>query len=306
MRYLPDLIPRDNKVIPDYFQQRPVGLSAQAKTSAGPTLLGICFLIVALCFIRYVGFAALFGLLALSCSKGGQRWVERTGRFTLTGMARVVIYGLVMLLSVPVYLAYVQQDEVDAAERVAAHERAVRFTADSLVKDSSRKVELYGTLAKAARMAPDSGLRLIIRTDGLVKTAAEKDSVRSISEDLQLQLVQGALERKDFRGSLSAVNKLLDHHRSKPELWFYRARCYIGLDSMQLAVNDLDSAKALNYKAADKLYDKVNPEKRHIVGYCTLCADGSTSSATGRGACSWHGGVAEWNHPIYETYRKYQ
>lgn len=25
-----------------------------------------------------------------------------------------------------------------------------------------------------------------------------------------------------------------------------------------------------------------------------ICADGSRSYATGRGACSWHGGVAEW------------
>lgn len=29
-----------------------------------------------------------------------------------------------------------------------------------------------------------------------------------------------------------------------------------------------------------------------------ICNDGSRSSATGRGACSWHGGVAEW---LYET-----
>ncbi len=27
-----------------------------------------------------------------------------------------------------------------------------------------------------------------------------------------------------------------------------------------------------------------------------LCRDGSRSGATGRGACSWHGGVAEWRH----------
>ncbi len=41
-----------------------------------------------------------------------------------------------------------------------------------------------------------------------------------------------------------------------------------------------------------------------------LCRDGSTSSATGRGACSWHGGVAEWlmdsvEHPMGGT-GKYQ
>jgi len=244
-------------------------------------------------------------LLALSCSNSGKRWLEKAGRFKLTGFAQTVIYGLVILVSVPVYLAYVHQDEVDAAERLAAHGRAVRFTADSLVKDSSRKVALYAVLSTAYRAIPDQGLKLLAQADSLVKTDAEKDSLHRVSTNLQLQLVQQGLERKDYRSSLAVVQKLLVNDRSKPELWFYRARCYIGLDSMQLAVNDLDSAKALNYKPASQLFERVNPLKKHIVGYCTLCADGSTSSATGRGACSWHGGVAEWNHPIYETSRKY-
>ncbi len=39
--------------------------------------------------------------------------------------------------------------------------------------------------------------------------------------------------------------------------------------------------------------------KDEITGYCTLCSDGtySPSCATGRGACSHHGGVAQWNAP---------
>lgn len=39
--------------------------------------------------------------------------------------------------------------------------------------------------------------------------------------------------------------------------------------------------------------------KEEVTGYCTLCNDGtySPSCATGRGACSWHGGVAQWNAP---------
>jgi hypothetical protein len=39
--------------------------------------------------------------------------------------------------------------------------------------------------------------------------------------------------------------------------------------------------------------------REEIAGYCTLCADGSYSPtcATGRGACSHHGGVAQWNAP---------
>lgn len=38
-----------------------------------------------------------------------------------------------------------------------------------------------------------------------------------------------------------------------------------------------------------------------VIGYCTRCMDGtfSPSCATGRGACSHHGGVAQWNAPRY-------
>jgi hypothetical protein len=59
------------------------------------------------------------------------------------------------------------------------------------------------------------------------------------------------------------------------------------------------------------VYHPAVPEKSHteqvttynkeVTGYCTLCGDGtySPSCATGRGACSWHGGVAQWNAPRY-------
>lgn len=60
------------------------------------------------------------------------------------------------------------------------------------------------------------------------------------------------------------------------------------------------------------IYHAAVPEKTHtttettyqnkLVGYCTLCNDGtySPSCATGSGACSWHHGVQEWNAPKYE------
>lgn len=43
--------------------------------------------------------------------------------------------------------------------------------------------------------------------------------------------------------------------------------------------------------------------EQQITGYCTLCNDGtfSPSCATGRGACSHHGGVAQWNAPRYSS-----
>lgn len=74
----------------------------------------------------------------------------------------------------------------------------------------------------------------------------------------------------------------------------------------------LDGIEYLKY-----VYHEAVPEKSHnetitnyrqeITGYCTICNDGtrSPSCATGRGACSHHGGVAQWNAPIYRNIPEY-
>ena len=44
-------------------------------------------------------------------------------------------------------------------------------------------------------------------------------------------------------------------------------------------------------------------QEQVITGYCTLCMDNtySPTCATGKGACSHHGGVQQWNAPRYGT-----
>ena len=53
-------------------------------------------------------------------------------------------------------------------------------------------------------------------------------------------------------------------------------------------------------------YETVTTYEKKITGYCTLCNDGtySPTCATGRGACSHHGGVAQWNAPVYSNVAK--
>ena len=53
-------------------------------------------------------------------------------------------------------------------------------------------------------------------------------------------------------------------------------------------------------------YETVTTYEHEITGYCTLCNDGtySPTCAVGRGACSHHGGVAEYNSPIYSEVPK--
>jgi hypothetical protein len=49
--------------------------------------------------------------------------------------------------------------------------------------------------------------------------------------------------------------------------------------------------------------ETVTTYQKQVTGYCTLCNDGtySPSCATGKGACSHHGGVSQWNAPIYSN-----
>lgn len=71
------------------------------------------------------------------------------------------------------------------------------------------------------------------------------------------------------------------------------------------------TVNSISYKTY--IYHPAVPEKSHtepvttykkeITSYCTLCNDGtySPSCATGRGACSYHGGVSQWNAPVYSN-----
>lgn len=52
-------------------------------------------------------------------------------------------------------------------------------------------------------------------------------------------------------------------------------------------------------------YQPGTPDTKKVVGYCTLCNDGtfSPSCAVGRGACSYHSGVNAYNVAKYITIR---
>ncbi|RZJ84224.1 MAG: tetratricopeptide repeat protein [Chryseobacterium sp.] len=110
---------------------------------------------------------------------------------------------------------------------------------------------------------------------------------------------------KKYKSALTEYATLISFDNADSEIYYQRAYCYYKLGNLKEAVADLTHSKSLGYESAITLYNKVNPLKKRISYYVTRCCDGSTSSAKGRGACSWHGGVCNWNDPVYEEYRKY-
>jgi len=75
---------------------------------------------------------------------------------------------------------------------------------------------------------------------------------------------------------------------------------------------ELDDINYLTYIYHPAVPEISHPEtvttyRKEVTSYCTLCSDGtySPSCATGRGACSHHGWVAQWNAPIYRNIPEY-
>jgi tetratricopeptide (TPR) repeat protein len=114
------------------------------------------------------------------------------------------------------------------------------------------------------------------------------------------------------------VNLLINHHESALDdfgmvieaepnndvAYYERAQCYIALKNIPLAVKNLKEAMRLRHPKADSLYNVINPIIKTKIGTESICCDGTQSKKTGRGACSYHGGVCE-ERPIYKTSRKY-
>lgn len=94
----------------------------------------------------------------------------------------------------------------------------------------------------------------------------------------------------------------------KKEVYYKKGVCSNKLGDISQAIVNFKYASDLGNYEAEKEYNRVNPIIRRIIGYQTVCCDGtySPSNAKGKGACSHHGGVCNWNKPIYEEHRKYE
>lgn len=113
-------------------------------------------------------------------------------------------------------------------------------------------------------------------------------------------------EIRDYETALEYYDRLIGKKLILDTNYYQRALCHKKNGDIKAAVEDLYFSKKEGHEAAAELYEKLNPEKKRIIRYVTRCCDGSTSNSSGSGACSHHGGVCNWNEPVYEIYRKFE
>lgn len=140
----------------------------------------------------------------------------------------------------------------------------------------------------------------IVALESALKFSKNEDSLK-ILRTRAIQYVQ----LKEYDRAIRDYSLLILDNKPDKDLYFERADCYINTKNTQYAVNDLKEAIALGHPEASKIHDKINPLKKRIIRYITRCCDGTESTAKGKGACSRHKGVCDWNEPVYEEYRDY-
>ncbi len=137
-------------------------------------------------------------------------------------------------------------------------------------------------------------------------TAPEKEAIGKVQKEIDIIEVTDLIKAGKYKVALDEVNILLSKDPANAELSFHQAVCYSKTGLVQEAVTALKPLIESGHPGAEELHNKINPIRQRVSYYVTRCRDGSTSDAKGRGACSHHGGVKNWNEPVYEEYRKYE
>lgn len=306
MPFVPDLIPEDKRVLPEYFDPSRIEKTATGpKTPVMNTVLAVLLFGAGAWSYQHPGILVLLFFAGLICTGKGGRFVEKAGRFSLTNPVRAILFALLLVIYIPLYFYYDGQDQAQLAYARQKAKNAARYSADSLKADMLRKDSLQLYAGLAAKTAWPRNFAQLNQMRRFVLTDDDRFQFRKLREKLDLAAFGVLYKQGDYQMALDTLTSALQVDSSNHQVLFYRALCYLKLRRVQLAVYDLYKAMNSGDKAAAGLYAKVNPARRHVVGHETLCGDGTTSDAAGSGACSHHGGVAEWNHPIYEISRKY-
>lgn len=304
--YVPNLITARHRVLPDYFKESSRN-KGNSTTSFGSFLWNILALAVTVAALftwgTHLGFSLSLLAFAFFVSDWGRRMLELKLQFYFTSSLKAGIWGVTLLLSVLTGFQYKGRIDLDNEKLRLAVVEKQKAEAEFNRKETLRIDSLRGYLSLAEASLKKGSYAKAIRLynhSARFATANESADQRRLHEGLALSYVH----IKAYQSAIEHYNGL---NSLNDEQLYQRALCYLRLGLKSEALSDLSGAAEAGNKTAAKLYEKENPLLRRVLYYQTVCCDGSysPSNAKGRGACSHHGGVCDWNKPIYETYRKY-
>jgi tetratricopeptide (TPR) repeat protein len=249
--------------------------------------VGFCYFIIALVFHPKVHFG-IEKILKIRFS-----WIVKS-------VALLVVFICLLFASIKYKERDAQIEAKLEAERIELKKQQELKRIEAEKQNQQRKDSLRHYYQKSVKSLKRKRYHQAIKelTKSIAFAKEEKDSLRRIRTGIFVSLGEYSKAIEDY-------TTYINNDKDVSENFYNRALCYLKLKKKQEAVDDLKSSIRYGNEKANKLHEKINPLRKRVSYYVTRCCDGSTSSATGRGACSHHGGVCNWNDPVYETYRKY-
>lgn len=310
MRYVSGLIPEETKVLPGYFKG---SIYAQKNNNsvlnALSWLSGLLLFLAAAMNFRHPVLAALMLFTGWLIIPPGHTFVENRFRFRFTARLKLIVLFLLLTITLPLFLHYQTIDQQHILAQKAAEEKAAAEKILAAKKATQRKDSIRFYISRSHDLKKQKKTAAaniqIDRANSFAVSADEKALIHKERTRFAVQDAIALVQSANYKAALPELNKLLFADPANKELLLNRAICLSKTGKIAEAVNDLKPLIADGNTQAQLLYDKINPVRQRVAYYVTRCCDGTTSSSTGRGTCSHHGGVCNWSEPVYEQYRKY-
>lgn len=212
MKYIPDLIPKDKKVLPDYFKKK-----ASTTKVEEPTLIQLLsygfsavLIIVALFNASRFGLLLLFLILAFLSLPYGRKLIESWLKFKLKLPIALAFYGLVLLSSLPMFAAYRKQ-EAHAAH--LAHVKAVNEAREKeveMAKELARMDSLNKYLAQVEKSDPIHARKLLPLAEKWLGTDQERTAYTQLEKQVILHNAKSLFKRGNYAAAEKDYSLLID------------------------------------------------------------------------------------------------
>ena len=311
MRYVPNLIPPHSRVLTDYFKENIFhGRQRNSSLIMFGWIFGLAFLALCIIFLmNYPICAILFGLLSLIVIPPGHAWIEKKLQFNFNSKIKAAFISVIVICLIPsLNSAYGDNKQKQYAEKLRfERQEKARIEHDKQERQRNDSLHFYIESSDKFELANRMDLAIKDLNCAIKFALTEDDRNLIVQRQVKIESVKVFKWVKEgkYKSALPALTDLIIKSKDKAILFYKRAVCYSKTGEMQYAVNDLKQSSELGYSDAQDLLEKINPIRKRVSYYITRCCDGSESNAKGRGACSHHGGVCNWNEPVYEEYRQY-
>lgn len=304
MDYIENLLPQESKVDIDYgklVERKTINKKSVSRILR--IILGVCLFFTSLIIFTWFWVGALSLTIGFLVFPKSSERLERKLQFNFTSKIRLCATIPLAILCLILTNTYSERDKKN--EQIAEQKRIEQAERERIAKEDSIRLE---------NQRKDSIIFYVSKSEQFAKSKKYKSAIDAYNKTLnfspenqkriQFLIADLYYQSKEYDVAIPKYKELEQYHFGDT-LNYQIALCYIGLSDKATAVHYLRQAINQNSERANELHNKINPIKKRLIGYTTLCCDGTTSSNRGRGACSRHGGVCNWNYPVYEEYRQY-